>query len=76
MDDEIPEGSKRCTGCGTVMPEADFPADRKGRNGKAARCRPCRNKATKAYQTGLEAERREYNKLRDQRRRYEGVIIG
>jgi hypothetical protein len=35
--------AKRCTGCGELLPLDRFPSDTRRRDGRAARCRECRN---------------------------------
>lgn len=60
--------SKRCTGCGEVKPLDAFYRCAAVRDGRAARCKVCRDEAHRAYYADRADVLREYG--REQRRRW------
>lgn len=60
-------GKKECTGCGLMKPLGDYHSQRKVKDGRTSKCKPCMNAQTKDayYRAGAEANR---EKCRNYRR--------
>jgi hypothetical protein len=59
MGSNVTEAVKACSDCEQVKPLADFPPDRRRKDSKATKCRPCARKVAEAYyQKYPEAEAR------------------
>jgi hypothetical protein len=53
----VPEGMKRCSGCGLVKDlEDDFPVNKRAKDGRAAACSTCNAERCATYQSKVVAE--------------------
>src|SRR5919197_1141296 len=74
-DTPEPPPEKTCTQCGARKPLADFPRDRRAKDGHRADCKACNAKKSRTYQAAHSAARRHYARTyaaahRDERRLY------